>query len=61
MARRAVLCVTWLALLVTSCASTPPADEHAHDGGAACIDRPGLERAPTGQLPCELLPPGFER
>jgi len=27
----------------------------------ACLDRPDeLPRAPTGQLPCELLPPGFE-
>lgn len=26
----------------------------------ACLDRPtDLPRAPAGQLPCELLPPGF--
>jgi hypothetical protein len=28
---------------------------------AACLDRPtDLPRPPTGQLPCELLPPGFK-
>lgn len=27
---------------------------------AACLERPtDLARPPTGQLPCELLPPGF--
>jgi hypothetical protein len=27
----------------------------------ACLDRPDeLPRAPTGALPCELLPPGLE-
>jgi hypothetical protein len=27
---------------------------------AACLDRPtDLSVAPAGQLPCELLPPGF--
>jgi len=27
---------------------------------APCLDRPDdLPRPPTGQLPCELLPPGF--
>jgi hypothetical protein len=26
----------------------------------ACVDKPDqLELPPTGQLPCELLPPGF--
>ena len=37
--------------------TTPP------DGGglAPCLDRPGeLERAPSGRLPCDLLPPGFK-
>ncbi len=32
------------------------------DGGklAACLDQPtALAKPPTGQLPCELLPPGF--
>jgi hypothetical protein len=30
------------------------------DGGLApCLDQPGLDRPPSGQLPCELLPPGF--
>ena len=28
--------------------------------GAPCLDRPtDLLRPPSGQLPCELLPPGF--
>jgi len=31
------------------------------DGGLApCLDRPtDLDRPPSGQLPCDLLPPGF--
>lgn len=30
------------------------------DPKAACLDRPtDLLRPPAGQLPCELLPPGF--
>ena len=33
--------------------TTPP-------GLAPCLDRPtDLDRPPSGQLPCELLPPGF--
>ncbi len=28
----------------------------------ACLERPQeLDRPPTGELPCELLPPGFSR
>jgi len=28
----------------------------------ACVDRPAeVPRPPTGELPCELLPPGFSR
>jgi hypothetical protein len=36
---------------------TPPPS----DGGLApCLDRPtDLDRPPSGQLPCDLLPPGF--
>jgi hypothetical protein len=48
----------------------PADDDPDHDaapeppdaGGALapCIDRPtDLARPPTGQLPCDLLPPGF--
>jgi hypothetical protein len=29
-------------------------------GVGACLDRPGeLARPPTGQLPCDLIPPGL--
>jgi hypothetical protein len=32
------------------------------DGALApCLDQPGLQRPPVGQLPCELLPPNFGR
>jgi len=33
------------------------------DGGLVpCLDRPTeLERPPNGELPCDLLPPGFKR
>jgi hypothetical protein len=33
------------------------------DGGLVpCLDRPTeLERPPNGELPCDLLPPGFTR
>lgn len=28
----------------------------------ACVEQPtSLAKAPSGQLPCELLPPGFSR
>lgn len=31
-------------------------------GPTSCLDQPGqLPLAPNGQLPCELLPPGFGR
>jgi hypothetical protein len=37
---------------------TPDGDGPATVG--PCLDRPtDLDRPPTGQLPCELLPPGF--
>lgn len=36
----------------------PPPD--APPALAPCLDRPGdLPRSPSGQLPCDLLPPGF--
>ena len=25
-----------------------------------CLDKPGLELAPNGQLPCDLIPPGLQ-
>lgn len=38
----------------------PPADASDPGALAPCLDRPtDLARPPTGQLPCELLPPGF--
>lgn len=38
----------------------PPADAADPGALAPCLDRPtDLPRPPTGQLPCELLPPGF--
>ena len=42
----------------------PPASDAGIDAPstalAACLDQPTeLARPPTGQLPCELLPPGF--
>ena len=42
----------------------PDAGEEPADAGvdelAPCLDRPtDLARPPTGQLPCDLLPPGF--
>jgi hypothetical protein len=55
------------ALLVGACGdNTKPARQDAGPGGdaavplAPCLERPtDLARPPTGQLPCELLPPGF--
>jgi len=41
-----------------------PVDGSVPDGSVAigpCLDRPTeLAGAPAGQLPCELLPPGFQ-
>jgi hypothetical protein len=66
--RRAILC----ALFVAACgddakqplrddAGAGPADA-ASDGGSprltGCLDTPGVARAPAGQLPCDLVPPG---
>ncbi len=61
----------WLALLVplltAACSDdvkplAPDGGTEIPDGGtlASCTDRPTqLMSPPTGQLPCELLPPGF--
>ena len=59
-----------LALALVACGDntrvTPKDDagisDAAPDSGAlkACLDQPtALPRPPSGQLPCELLPPGF--
>ena len=58
----AVFC-TW------SCTDDPPLDaqpdasvvpDAAPEALTHCIDRPNeLPRPPTGQLPCELIPPGL--
>ncbi len=38
-----------------------PKDAAPADALAPCLDRPtDLPRPPTGALPCELLPPGFQ-
>jgi len=62
--RRLVLVCLFAAACGDNLKATP------HDAGAdaadaqalaPCLDRPtDLPRAPGGQLPCELLPPGFE-
>ena len=65
--RALVFCV---AVMATACGDNraaprdPAPTEDAGTGGpaalAACLDRPtDLSVAPVGQLPCELLPPGF--
>lgn len=67
--------VPWLAALaLAACGDNrlrPPADAGPEDPDAGeedagvevlapCLDRPtDLARPPTGQLPCDLLPPGF--
>lgn len=33
--------------------------ETAPSGRTGCLDRPELPTAPTGSLPCELIPPGL--
>lgn len=49
-----------LALLLSAC--PPPVPVPDGGNGEPCLDRPGeLTRAPNGELPCELLPPGFKR
>jgi len=40
----------------------PPTDAAQAPTLQSCIERPNeLPRPPTGELPCELLPPGFTR
>lgn len=53
----------WLlaALALASCSDdSPPAPPEEPQGLSACLEAPTqLARPPAGQLPCELLPPGF--
>jgi hypothetical protein len=61
-----------MAMIVTACGDNAAAPRDAPDGTpidagidgpratGACLDRPDeIARAPSGSLPCELLPPGF--
>jgi hypothetical protein len=63
--RRALMKARWLWLLAPLVAASckddsPPAPPD--DSLTACVDSPSaLPRPPSGQLPCELLPPGFSR
>lgn len=55
--------VLLLAIMATACgdnAAVPKDDAGIDAAISACLDRPTeMARAPSGQLPCELLPPGF--
>lgn len=64
--RRALLKARWLwvlaALATTSCDDdpTPPVEETP--SLSSCVEQPTeLARPPSGQLPCDLLPPGFSK
>ena len=52
------------ALALAACPKGPDPVDGGSDAGPVsgpCVDRPGeLAKAPNGQLPCELLPPGFK-
>jgi hypothetical protein len=51
-----------VAVLVVSACSSERVNSSPGPGAPlhACVERPGeLPRAPTGKLPCELLPPGL--
>jgi hypothetical protein len=50
-----------IALLAVACGDNKTATpQDAAVGVGPCLDEPTtLLRPPTGQLPCELLPPGF--
>ena len=50
------------ALAVASCSDEPPPTPEKPQGLSSCLEAPTqLARPPSGQLPCELLPPGFGR
>jgi hypothetical protein len=59
--------VLLLAIMATACGDNAAPKDSPDDAGidgpaaiGACLDRPTeMARAPSGQLPCELLPPGF--
>jgi hypothetical protein len=64
--RRALMKARWLWLLVplavTSCKDEPRPPGQDGGGLTACLDQPtALAPPPAGQLPCELLPPGFPK
>ncbi|PTL77863.1 hypothetical protein [Vitiosangium sp. GDMCC 1.1324] len=64
--RRARMKARWLwplvALVVASCKDDPPPPAPPVDSLTACVEQPtALQTPPSGQLPCELLPPGFSR
>ena len=58
-----------LIVALAACGDNKPARDDAGSDGAMpdavqplqhCLDHPtNLAKPPTGQLPCELLPPGF--
>ena len=56
--------VLLLTMMATACGDNAVPKDTPDDAGidaiGACLDRPTeLARPPSGQLPCELLPPGF--
>lgn len=54
----------WLlaALVVASCSDDSSPTPEQPQGLSSCLESPTqLARPPSGQLPCELLPPGFGR
>ena len=66
--RRALMKAGGLGLLallaVASCKDEPPPPGEQPSGQSLtpCVEQPkALARPPSGQLPCELLPPGFSR
>lgn len=64
--RPALLTIRGLGLLVllamASCKDDAQPPEQPGDKLTPCLDQPtALARPPSGQLPCELLPPGFSR
>lgn len=55
-------CGLWLlaALAVSSCSDESAPTPEQPQGLSSCLESPTqLARPPSGQLPCELLPPGF--
>lgn len=48
----------WIALAATVACTEKTADEP--EKLRACLESPDPVAPPTGQLPCELIPPGLE-